>query len=425
MTNKTFDENKNTTTRTISNTPDGCGLFRGISGNFTRFSQIAEEFIDNAVADFLAHKGEVDIPCVDIILEQKSDYVEVTVRDGGTGIADLDAALTIGGPVQVKSPLHEHSMGLKHALASVSTDEDQYWRIQTRTAEDAAANCFRAVESPYGTGTMTCEVKAGCGDVVDETGTVIQFHCPISMFETLKPKNKRVESTFEEYVGYFIEELRYVYAPLLKRGEVCFTVTATAPRYPKDAFTEEEIDLLWNRLEDDLLGNSVRLMLYTGLRVQELLALESDDIAEDGSAVSVTKAVKTVNHKASLGPPKSKSSRRKIPVPEKARACALYLRAYGMGKPRIWMPGGRNACYSVGTFRNRYYRALARVPGVRDLSPHSCRHTYVTNLQARGVSIEIIAQLSGHAKIETTVTYTHTSMETLSAAISVLDRRAG
>ena len=128
------------TSRTISNAPDGRGLFRGISGNFTRFSQIVEEFIDNAVADYLAHLEKEIVPCIDIGLEQNGDYIVVTIRDDGSGIADLDAALTIGGPVQVKSPLHEHSMGLKHALASASTDEEQQWSIQTRTAEDAAAD---------------------------------------------------------------------------------------------------------------------------------------------------------------------------------------------------------------------------------------------------------------------------------------------
>ena len=36
--------------------------------------------------------------------------------------------------------------------------------------------------------------------IAEETGTVIQFRCSASMFKTLKPKNKRVEPTFEEYV---------------------------------------------------------------------------------------------------------------------------------------------------------------------------------------------------------------------------------
>ncbi len=34
--------------------------------------------------------------------------------------------------------------------------------------------------------------------------------------------------------------------------------------------------------------------------------------------------------------------------------------------------------------RRAYYRTLEKIPGVRRLSPHCCRHTYVTLLQRQG-----------------------------------------
>ena len=197
--------------------------------------------------------------------------------------------------------------------------------------------------------------------------------------------------------------------------------TLSAPRRTKDAFTEAEINLLDEKLNDDLLGHSIRLMLNTGLRTQELLALAPDDIAEDGSTVNVNKAVKTVNGKPNMGLPKSIRSKRIIPVPDHARSSALYLREHG-GMEHIWSLPGKNAVYSVGSFRRRYYYAIGQIEGVRKLSPHCCRHTYVTRLQAKGVPIELIAQLAGHSEIQTTTTYTHTSLETLSGAVAVLDK---
>ena len=53
----------------------------------------------------------------------------------------------------------------------------------------------------------------------------------------------------------------------------------------KDAFTANEVSLLMENLGNDMLGNSVRVMLGTGMRVQELLALTAEDIAEDGSTI--------------------------------------------------------------------------------------------------------------------------------------------
>ena len=191
----------------------------------------------------------------------------------------------------------------------------------------------------------------------------------------------------------------------------------------KDAFTEDEIKTLEDGLNNDLLGNSILLMLNTGLRTQELLALKKEDIAEDGSSIDVNKAVKTVNGKPTLGPPKSKKSRRKIPVPEDKRKYALYLRDKGKSD-LIWTNLDSNSVYGVGSFRRRYYNAIKQLP-VRQLTPHCCRHTYVTRLQAKGVPMEIIAALVGHSELKTTSNYLHTSFSTLQNAVTTLNNKRG
>ena len=58
----------------------------------------------------------------------------------------------------------------------------------------------------------------------------------------------------------------------------------------KDAFTDEEIRRMNAGLPQNLIGHGIRCMLGTGLRVQELIALTAEDIAEDGSWVDVNKA---------------------------------------------------------------------------------------------------------------------------------------
>ena len=189
----------------------------------------------------------------------------------------------------------------------------------------------------------------------------------------------------------------------------------------KDAFTEDEVHLLLEHLPDDLLGNSIRLLLGTGMRVQELLALQPGDFAEDLSSVRIERAVQMVNGKPVLGPPKSRRSRRVIPIPEDYRAYASYLLCHG-SKAFIWSSSRDNLLYSVGTFRRRFYKALEAVPGVRKLSPHCCRHTYSTILQAKGVPIEMVARIMGHENIQTTEHYTHTQISTLAAAVAVLNR---
>ena len=189
----------------------------------------------------------------------------------------------------------------------------------------------------------------------------------------------------------------------------------------KDAFTQQEIMLLMKHLPDDLIGHSIRLLLGTGMRVQELLALMPKDISEDGSQIHVYKAVKTVGGLPELGPPKSRKSRRIVPVPEDYRGDALYLKQ-NAGSIYVWTSSKReNGLYDVGSFRRRYYNAIKGVTGVRRLSPHCCRHTYVSNLEKHGVPMELIARLAGHSKIETTNGYLHTQMDTLENAVAVLN----
>lgn len=191
--------------------------------------------------------------------------------------------------------------------------------------------------------------------------------------------------------------------------------------HAKDAFSVEETERLLSDLPDTLLGNSIRLMLISGLRLQELLALTPQDIAEDGSWVRVDKAVKMVDGIPKLGDPKSYTSRRVIPIAPKYREIPLWLRENG-GQAFLWCaPRRESLLYATYTVRRKYYRLLENYPDVRRLSPHCCRHTYVTLLQRQGVPMETIARLTGHTDIKTTGNYLHISDDTLASAVTALE----
>ena len=188
----------------------------------------------------------------------------------------------------------------------------------------------------------------------------------------------------------------------------------------RDAFSEEEREYLQKRLRDDLLGNSILLMIGTGLRTQELLAQKPEDIAADGSSINVNKAIKMVNGVPTLGPPKSERGRRIVPVPIDYRKHAIYLKYFG-GNPYVWVSQRESGLFDTGVFRKRYYKALNDIPEIRKLSPHCCRHTYVSMLEQKGVPMEQIARLAGHSRISTTDGYLHMETDTLANAVEVLN----
>ena len=177
------------------------------------------------------------------------------------------------------------------------------------------------------------------------------------------------------------------------------------PPKEKEAFTADEMRILFRDLPDDRIGWSIRLLLATGMRTQELLGLEPRHIAADGSSINIAQAVVRVKGTVAIGTPKSFDSYRTIPVPEMVRYCARNLR--NTENKFIWEAGKPGMPCSPSHFRDQFKKALEGIEGVRVLTPHCCRHTFVSQMQALGVDIETIQNIVGHAEIDMTRHYLH------------------
>ncbi len=169
----------------IRNNPTDHGLFAGIGDNFNSVAQVICELADDAISNLCANSNDPDLSMTVVLsFEDLGDAVEISVVDGGTGIADLGSALTIACRDGAQTPLNEHGFGLKHALASCDSSPDQKWSIRTRTKTDAAANQYREVKVPYSMGTseldklMKVRFYSGMGDLPHPTGTSISVRCP-------------------------------------------------------------------------------------------------------------------------------------------------------------------------------------------------------------------------------------------------------
>ena len=191
--------------------------------------------------------------------------------------------------------------------------------------------------------------------------------------------------------------------------------------YEKGAYTQAQISSLQIALPDDLLGNSILTLIGSGMRVQELLALRKEDLAPDGSWILVNKAVKMAYRVPILGTTKSERGNRKIPISSQYQANVRYLREHA-GKKFIWTSERESGLYTVEEFRNRYKTVMSKIPGIPYYSPHCCRHTYITQLQASGIPLDMIRVLAGHEDSSTTQDYSHTSFETLQALIASHDK---
>ena len=177
------------------------------------------------------------------------------------------------------------------------------------------------------------------------------------------------------------------------------------PPKAKEAFTADEMRILFRDLPDDRIGWSIRLLLATGMRTQELLGLEPRHIAADGSSINIAQALVRVKGTVAIGTPKSFDSYRTIPVPEMVQYCARNLR--NTENKFVWEVGKPGMPCTPSHFRDQFKKTLEKIEGVRVLTPHCCRHTFVSQMQALGVDIETIQNIVGHAEIDMTRHYLH------------------
>ena len=243
-------------------------------------------------------------------------------------------------------------------------------------------------------------------------------------------KNLRKEGRSDSYISTCRGLLHHMFRKaeandIVAKNPVALAdkMKSTNPKAEKEAFTAEEVLLLMKNLPMDRIGVSIRLMLATGMRGQEILALEPQHIAEDGSVIRIKQAVKLVKGTATLGGPKSKDSYRDIPVPPNMRQYAIALRE--TENIFVGEAGKPYAPCNPSHFRKRFKEAIAAVEGVRVLTPHCCRHTYVSQMQALGVDLETIQSIVGHADIDMTKHYLHVQEPKRQEAVELFSKTFG
>ncbi len=105
------------------------------------------------------------------------------------------------------------------------------------------------------------------------------------------------------------------------------------------------------------------------------------------------------------GKPESRYSYREVPIPPNLRWCAMRLRNTDLKYiPEV---GKKDQPCNPSYFRDKLNASIGEIEGVRVLSPHSCRHAYVSQLQALGVDLPTIQSIVGHADIDITQHYLH------------------
>jgi site-specific recombinase XerD len=154
---------------------------------------------------------------------------------------------------------------------------------------------------------------------------------------------------------------------------------------------------------------SSRLLLNTGLRVQELCNLTWKDVL-------ITERKGTLTVRRGKG-----NKRRQVPLNADARKALEnlgYAQKAGQEGPVFQGQRGPLTPRGVQSMLAAYTGILAG-PGAT-LSPHVLRHTFCKNLVDAGVDLPRIATLAGHETLETTRRYCEPSAQDLENAVALI-----
>ena len=214
-----------------------------------------------------------------------------------------------------------------------------------------------------------------------------------------------------------------------RRGEQAYSpLRVHVPRKPPKTLTEQQVNALveaCDRARDRFL---IQLLVESGLRLGEALGLRHADLHLRTGDVEVVPREDNVNQARVKG-----LKRRRVPVPTSLfDLYADYMELeYG---PRdcdyvfvnLFAPVVGAPMTAANVYR--LVRQLRVRTGLDFFTPHVARHTYATALLRRGVQAHVVADLLGHADVQTTTAaYSHLNVEdhrALLVAAGALDTSA-
>ena len=153
----------------------------------------------------------------------------------------------------------------------------------------------------------------------------------------------------------------------------------------------------------------------TGLRWGECAGLCWDAVDLAAGIVRVVRVAEEVSGHVRLKPyPKSKASRRTVPLPSfVVQALTEHARCFGNHGDGLVFTTSTGEAIRRGTFRARVWKPSLQRAGLPvALRFHDLRHSYATWLVSDGVPINDVAKVMGHEQTSTTLNrYTHSTAE--------------
>jgi integrase len=176
------------------------------------------------------------------------------------------------------------------------------------------------------------------------------------------------------------------------------------PSKDKMPFTKLQIDKIWLQ-EEDKYYQIILMLVYTGVRISELLQLKKEDIHLEEQYFDVIKS-------------KTENGIRKVPIAD----CILpfFKNWYNYSKIEYLLCTPEQEELKYRNYKDSYWDQALENIGIKDLTPHCTRHTCISLLAEAKVDPTTIKKIVGHrgAMTLTEKVYTHLDVQVLVDAVN-------
>lgn len=219
---------------------------------------------------------------------------------------------------------------------------------------------------------------------------------------------------------------------LVARNVASLVKPPAAQQYEPIILGKEQAGRLLGVIEGDRLYALYALALSLGLRQGEVLGLRWEDVDLDRGRIMVRRQLQVIDGVQQLTEPKSKTSRRTIPLPTSLIEI-LRLHRKRQLEERI-LAGGRwqsqwDLVFTtpIGTPLDdsnlrKHFKDALKTAGLPEMRFHDMRHSAASMLAALGVHPSVAQRILGHANISTTLAiYTHVEQVAMREATDLMD----
>lgn len=267
--------------------------------------------------------------------------------------------------------------------------------------------------------------------------TYLKYKYIIKKYFYPELKNKNLKELLNFNYNNFLNELIFlntttiktlitILKSLLKFAERKFDVDFKIDliQYPKatkkdlEVFSDKEKQKLISYCYNDnsLKSIGILICLYTGIRLGELCALKWKDINLKTDIISINETLQRAydsgTTKIIIGPPKSESSIRKIPINKKLHNILYSLYKLNNYNPNSYfLTGSTDKFIEPRNYQYTFHKIQNNI-NIPNYNFHILRHTFATDCIKINMDVKSLSKILGHANVNITLNkYVHPSFE--------------